>query len=49
MERAYAVAGLAVGLAIILISVDLLTGGSLSRMVSGALPAAAPDGDGAVS
>jgi hypothetical protein len=37
MERAYAIAGIAVGMAIILISVDLLTGGSLSRMIGGVI------------
>lgn len=44
MERAYAVAGIAVGVAVILISVDLLTGGYLSALVSGvrtAVPAEA--------
>lgn len=37
MERAYAIAGLAVGLAIILISVDLLSGGKLAALVGGAV------------
>jgi hypothetical protein len=46
VERAYAIAGIAVGLAVILISVDLLTGGRLSAAIAGSVsPAAEADPD----
>lgn len=43
MERAYAIAGIAVGMAIILISVDLFMGGKLAAMIGGTVAVAAPE------
>lgn len=48
MERAYAIAGLAIGFAVILISADLLLGGRISALL-GKTPGMVADLTGGVS